>query len=148
MKELWVKKTVYRRYLIEDSDVEEAKILLENFEAYKEESLEFDSVEEIENSLDRNEEVEYDDEKTFSPLTYDFVTPLEFLEIEEHVKPIEHLLNEDRETINSKYSLKEGAKGFFKAVYCEKVEDLAYWTNLGVKVEALEEVYNLENKNK
>lgn len=79
MKELWVKKTVYRRYLIEDSDVEEAKILLENFEAYKEESLEFDSVEEIENSLDRNEETEYDDEKTFLPLTYEFSTPLDYI---------------------------------------------------------------------
>ena len=77
MKELWVKKTVYRRYLIEDSDVEEAKIFLESFDAYKEDSIEI--IELIENTLDRNKETEYDEEKTFLPLTYLLTTPLDFI---------------------------------------------------------------------
>jgi len=61
MKELWVKKSVYRRYLIKDEDIKEAKGILD---------YEPDRIDLIDNDLDLNSEIEYDDEKLYFPVTY------------------------------------------------------------------------------
>ena len=62
MKELWLKKTIYRRYLIDESDVEAVKTILKN-EPEKAENL-------IGNIYDRNQKLEYDDEKLVLPIDY------------------------------------------------------------------------------
>jgi len=62
MKELWVKKTIYRRYLIEDSDIEEVENILKN-EPKK-------SCDLIEDIYDKNPHVEYDDESIYIETDY------------------------------------------------------------------------------
>lgn len=62
MQELWVKKTIYRRYLIEDSEIEEALEILNN-EPERAEEL-------IGDHYDTNDEVEYDEESIVLPVIY------------------------------------------------------------------------------
>lgn len=62
MKEVWIKKTVYRRYLVEDVDMEFVKSIL-NLEQEKAADI-------IEDVYDKNTKVEYDEEKTILPLKY------------------------------------------------------------------------------
>ena len=61
MKELWVKKTVYRRYLIEDDEIEIAESILKN-EPLRAEEL-------IGDIYDKNPDVEYDQEQLYIKLT-------------------------------------------------------------------------------
>lgn len=63
MKELWIKKTIWRRYLIKDVDVAIVKAHLKDSRGA--------NVEEIENTYDRNKKIEYDDEETILPVQYD-----------------------------------------------------------------------------
>ena len=62
MQELWIKKTVYRRYLILDEDIEEVKAVLKNGTA--------EDAEIIRDFYDRNKNFDYDEEK--------YVVPFEF----------------------------------------------------------------------
>lgn len=62
MKELWVKKTVYRRYLIEDDEIEIVESILKN-ELLRAEEL-------IEEIYDKNPDIEYDQEKLFVETDY------------------------------------------------------------------------------
>lgn len=62
MKELWVKKTIYRRYLIEDDEIEEAENILKN-EPKRAEDL-------IEDIYDKNPHVEYDEEQLYIEIDY------------------------------------------------------------------------------
>ncbi|WBC28398.1 hypothetical protein RPMD05_18 [Rhodobacteraceae phage LS06-2018-MD05] len=62
MKELWVKKTVYRRYLIEDDEIEEVKAILTDDSTY--------CIDVIRDHYDKNEQVEYDDEDVVLPIEY------------------------------------------------------------------------------
>lgn len=61
MKELWVKKTIWRRYLIEDDEIEEAKDTI----IFNQNSCEAEEL------YDKNKEIEYDDEQIFLPLEID-----------------------------------------------------------------------------
>jgi hypothetical protein len=62
MKELWVKKTVYRRYLIEDDEIETAEYILKN-EPQRAEEL-------IGDIYDKNPDVEYDEERLYMDVDY------------------------------------------------------------------------------
>jgi hypothetical protein len=62
MKELWVKKTVYRRYLIEDNEIEIAESILKN-EPFRAEEL-------IGDIYDKNPDVEYDQEQLYIETDY------------------------------------------------------------------------------
>tara|TARA_R110001632_G_scaffold131758_2_gene245974 strand:- start:399 stop:614 length:216 start_codon:yes stop_codon:yes gene_type:complete len=62
MKELWVKKTVYRRYLIEDDEIEIAESILKN-EPLRAEEL-------IGDIYDKNPDVEYDQEQLYIETDY------------------------------------------------------------------------------
>ena len=62
MKELWVKKTVYRRYLIEDNEIEIAESILKN-EPLRAEEL-------IGDIYDKNPDVEYDQEQLYIETDY------------------------------------------------------------------------------
>jgi hypothetical protein len=62
MKELWIKKTIYRRYLIKDEDMEEAEWVIKNQPD--------DADEIIGDMFDRNTELEYDEEKAITPIEY------------------------------------------------------------------------------
>jgi len=62
MKELWVKKTVWRRYLIEDDEI----VAVEQLIKY---DYRGDIV--IQNHFDKNEKVEYDNEETIKPIQYE-----------------------------------------------------------------------------
>ena len=62
MKELWVKKTVYRRYLIEDDEIEIAESILKN-EPLRAEEL-------IRDIYDKNPDVEYDQEQLYIETDY------------------------------------------------------------------------------
>jgi hypothetical protein len=62
MNELWVKKTIFRRYLIDDSDIEEVKIILEH-DQQRAEHL-------IDNYLNENKEIEYDQEEMVFPIDF------------------------------------------------------------------------------
>jgi len=77
MKELWIKKTVVRRYLIEDDTIDEAKSVIESQPEIAEEF--------IENWLDRNARVEYDSEEMVLPIDYSIadVIDLDGEELEE-----------------------------------------------------------------
>lgn len=58
MHELWVKKTIWRRYLIKDEEIEEAKEII---------ILDQDSFE-VEENYDQHNQMEYDEEEIFLPL--------------------------------------------------------------------------------
>ena len=62
MKEVWIKKTVYRRYLVEDIDIEAVEATLK-YESERAEEL-------IGDIYDKNTEVEYDEEKIVLPIDY------------------------------------------------------------------------------
>jgi hypothetical protein len=62
MKELWVKKTIYRRYLVEDEDVSAVNdILLHDDNGC-------DLVGDI---YDKNDDVEYDNEEAVKPIHFE-----------------------------------------------------------------------------
>lgn len=61
MKELWIKKTIWRRYLVEDGDLEEAQQTLD---------LDERGDEIVADWLDKNEKVEYDNEEAVKPIEY------------------------------------------------------------------------------
>ena len=61
MHELWVKKTIYRRYLIEDENIQEAKDILNGDE---------NGDEIVADYLDVNEGIEYDQEKVILPISF------------------------------------------------------------------------------
>lgn len=62
MKELWVKKTIYRRYEIADADIDTVKAILEH---------EPDRAEELIGDIyDMNADIEYDEEKIVLPVDY------------------------------------------------------------------------------
>lgn len=62
MKELWIKKTIYRRYLIDDHEIEEVKAIIKH-EPERAEEL-------IGDIYDRNNEVEYDEEHIVLPIDH------------------------------------------------------------------------------
>ena len=62
MKEVWVKKTVYRRYLVEDIELEAVEATLKH-EPERAEEL-------IGDIYDKNTDVEYDEEKIVLPVDY------------------------------------------------------------------------------
>jgi len=62
MKALWVKKTIYRRYLIEDNELEEVKSILSENNA--------NCIDIIYDFYDKNNEIEYDEEETIFPIDY------------------------------------------------------------------------------
>ena len=66
MKELWIKKTIYRRYLIEDSETDSVKLWLKDGQETTQGIIDI-----VENVFDKNECVEYDEEKTIEPIEYD-----------------------------------------------------------------------------
>ena len=68
VKELWVKKSVWRRYLIKEEDVKSVTELLD-FAYYDEHSE--NPIEHIENCYDTNQEVEYDEEEHTSPIEFE-----------------------------------------------------------------------------
>lgn len=62
MQELWIKKTIYRRYLIEDDEIENALMVIsENTQ---------DSVDLMVDIFDKNNEQEYDEEYAVLPIEY------------------------------------------------------------------------------
>lgn len=63
MKELWVKKTIWRRYLIDDENVRDTKAILNN--------KQMATMEIVENWYDKNKKVEYDNENTILPVEYE-----------------------------------------------------------------------------
>lgn len=62
MKALWIKKTVYRRYLIEENDIDEVKALLQTVE----------HIDLIEDVYDKSKNIEYDEETIIVPYDYEF----------------------------------------------------------------------------
>lgn len=62
MKELWIKKTVYRRYLIQETDIEEVELILRGNPETADEL--------IGDIYDKNKEVEYDQEEVILPIDY------------------------------------------------------------------------------
>ena len=67
MKELWIKKTIWRRYLIEDDDVEPVKKTLNNSLGGYEDDVD----EIIGDCFDKNKHVEHDEETTIYPVQYE-----------------------------------------------------------------------------
>jgi len=64
MKELWVKKTIYRRYLIDDNEVNEVETILS---ANTEKVIDI-----VRDCYDKNQRIEYDDEEPILPLEFHF----------------------------------------------------------------------------
>ena len=62
MKELWIKKTVFKRLLIEDDDIEIVEVMLR--ENTKE------CVDLIDDIFNKNFSEEYDNEETITPIKY------------------------------------------------------------------------------
>ena len=62
MNEVWIKKTIYRRYLVDDSEIENVKTILEC------DSTRADEL--IADCYDTNENIEYDEEEVILPLEY------------------------------------------------------------------------------
>ena len=62
MTELWIKKTIYRRYLIDDNEVNEVILTIKGDPERAEEL--------IEDIYDKNEDIEYDEEKIILPIDY------------------------------------------------------------------------------
>jgi len=62
MKELWIKKTVYKRLLIEDSEIDEVKAILRTNSK--------ECVDIITDTYDKNKDQEYDCEETILPISY------------------------------------------------------------------------------
>jgi len=67
MKELWIKKTVWRRYLIPADSIKEVKKII----TYVKETEDNTGIEIIEDYYDENEKVEYDNEKTIIPIEFE-----------------------------------------------------------------------------
>ena len=65
MKEFWVKKTVYRRYLIEDDEIEIVESILKT-EPLRAEEL-------IGDIYDKNPNVEYDQEQLYIETDYSII---------------------------------------------------------------------------
>ena len=63
MYEVWIKKTVYRRYLVSNETIEEVRIILN--EGTQE------SVDLIEDAYDQNNLQQYDEESAIMPLDVD-----------------------------------------------------------------------------
>ena len=61
MHELWVKKTIYRRYLIEDENIQEARDVLNGDD---------NGDEIVADHLDVNEDIEYDQEEVILPISF------------------------------------------------------------------------------
>jgi hypothetical protein len=63
MKEVWVKKTVWRRYLVEDENIKAVTYIL---------STDNDRGDELVSDLyDTNDECEYDQEEPLKPLSFE-----------------------------------------------------------------------------
>ena len=62
MRALWVKKTIYRRYLIPDDDIDTAIDMLKH---------DGNGDDFIANFLDKNNDIEYDNEKIFIPIDFE-----------------------------------------------------------------------------
>jgi len=62
MKEIWVKKTIYRCYLVDDELVDHAKSLL----MYEPEGCEL-----LGDLLDMNVSIDYDNEEVFKPIQFE-----------------------------------------------------------------------------
>lgn len=62
MKEVWVKKTIYRRHKILDEDIEKVKSLLKGDEY---------SYGVFHDCFCKNEDLEYDDEQVILPVIYE-----------------------------------------------------------------------------
>lgn len=62
MKELWVKKTVWRRYLIKDEDLKAATLAL---------TFEKNGCELVGDCYDINDVVEYDNEEVILPVEFE-----------------------------------------------------------------------------
>jgi hypothetical protein len=66
MNEVWIKKTIFRRYLVEDSELEEVKSIIESNIPEV-----IDRIDELIGDIyDKNDEIEYDEEKLFMPLEF------------------------------------------------------------------------------
>jgi len=63
MKALWVKKIIWRRYLINDEEIGEVEQIITNLGVM--------SSEIIEDCYDQNMDVEYDNEEMFIPIEID-----------------------------------------------------------------------------
>jgi len=63
MKEVWIKKTIQRRYLVEDSELEEVEAIIK-YDPERAEEL-------IGDYYDKNEEIEYDNENIILPIDYE-----------------------------------------------------------------------------
>lgn len=63
MFEVWVKKTIYRRYLVENSDIDTVKAILKENDKKAEEL--------IGDIYDCNNSIEYDDEKIQIPVSFE-----------------------------------------------------------------------------
>ena len=62
MQEVWIKKTIYRRYLVTNKDLKEVKAILEHDPERADEL--------IRDIYDRNKNIEYDEEKLILPIDY------------------------------------------------------------------------------
>jgi hypothetical protein len=62
MKEVWIRKTIWRRYLVKDEDVDEVKAILEGGDDVASDL--------IEDHYDVNKDVEYDNEKLIMPIEF------------------------------------------------------------------------------
>jgi len=62
MQEVWIKKTIYRRYLVTNEELKEVKAILENAHEKADEL--------IGDIYDKNKHIEYDGEKLILPIEY------------------------------------------------------------------------------
>ena len=62
MKEVWVKKTVWRRYLVEDENIKAVSQILQNDER---------GDEIVADSYDVNDECDYDQEEVVKPVRFE-----------------------------------------------------------------------------
>ncbi len=64
MKEVWIKKTVLRRYIVKDEHVDSVNLLLDS--GRDQQACDF-----VENDFDVNEDIEYDNENVSLPFWYE-----------------------------------------------------------------------------
>lgn len=64
MKEVWVKKTIWRRYLIRDENIKAVKSILQSNSAGRGDEL-------VADLYDTNDKVEYDQEEAVSPVEFE-----------------------------------------------------------------------------
>jgi hypothetical protein len=62
MQEVWIKKTIYRRYLVTNKELKEVKAILEHDPERADEL--------IGDIYDKNKHIEYDEEKLILPIEY------------------------------------------------------------------------------